>query len=615
MNRAALCILLAALVGATAAAAQHDGAGGGVADVPSGPARIHGRILREAHPNEVGGIEVVLYALPQGGAPGLRRARSEPDGSFAFERITNDPGTAYLVGARVGEVPFPGERVSFEAGVLDRAVEIRVAEPTTDAARVATGEAKLRLDWAGGRLVVSESHRLQNDSDRVFYVPVAERGRLAPAFRTALPPGASHLTGPLGVLPEGFVERDGALVFFGPIYPGPQELSFSYALPLGEGAMPLRKRFPAGTPAATVLVAERGPTVAAPALRPGDDLTLDGRRYRTLVSGALRPGAELALDVTLPAAQSDPASLSVEEVRVFLEQDAAALTVREDHRLSVAGDRMLVSPAGAPLYRMALPESARDIRFATEPPGIPLLPSEDGAITVAGPLPAGVSEIEILYHVPVEGGVSRIALESSRAVPLLSVFAADTGLDLRSERLHRRRPVRTEDRTYLHLEAFELEPGEKVALEVVSLTRAPGASRSLALAATVLTAAAVGAFLIGPLRGSADDRPTAETKPEPAGLREREALYAALRDLEEDYETGKLSEVDHALLRDELRARAAALLQAERSGATQEPATPAAPRSPFCTRCGASQRPGDRFCAQCGTALEGATAAAREASA
>jgi hypothetical protein len=608
--------LLAVLLLAAPASAQHAGqaSGAGVPDVPEGPARVHGRVVREGKPSELGDLEIVLYALPQGAAPGLRRARTDSEGRFAFERIANDPNTAYLLGARVGEVPFPGERVSFGPGELDREVEIRIAEPTTDAKPVSVGDLRLRLDWVGGRLVATETQRLRNASDRVFYVPSSERERLAPAFRTALPTGASELTGPLGILPEGVVRRGDEIAFFGPVYPGEQELTFSYALPAGEGTTALRKRLLAGAPAVTLLVPEQGLSASAPGLKAGESTTLDGRRYRTLAAGALRPGAELALDLTLPAAQNDPGALSVQEVRAFLEQDDAALTVREEHHLVVAGDRVLIGKPGEALYRIGLPEDARDVRFATEPAGLSLAPDPDGGIDVVGPLPAGESTIELLYHLPVEKGRSDVSLDSSRAVPLLSIFVADTGLDIRSERLHRRRPVRTEDRTYLHLEAFELEPGEKVQLALTRLERGAGAGHTLALAAALVGAAAIAFALIAPLRAAGAGAASAETGTEPAAPGERESLYAAMRDLEEDFETGKLSEADHALLRDELRGRAATLLQAERDTKRDRP-RPAVAAAPFCTHCGAALRPDDRFCAQCGAQAAAPGAASREASA
>jgi len=94
------------------------------------------------------------------------------------------------------------------------------------------------------------------------------------------------------------------------------------------------------------------------------------------------------------------------------------------------------------------------------------------------------------------------------------------------------------------------------------------------------------------------------------GSLSREALYASIRDLEDDFETGKLSAEDHAALRDELRARAVALAQRERE---QARVAPAAAPAPVCARCGSGLRTGDRFCAQCGAPV--AAPPEREASA
>ncbi len=617
MRRGLLRAVVTALALAAPAVAQHaGGAGGDVPDVPSGPAAIRGRVVHAGRPEAVDGIEVVLYALPQGAPPGLRKARTKQGGGFAFENVSNDPSTAYLVGARVGEVPFPGEKVIFSAGELQREVEIRIAEPTLDAKAIRVGDVKLRLDWVGGRLLLTESHRLHNASDRVFFVPAAQRAGRSPGFRTGLPDGAAGLTGPLGILPEGLQKRGNEIVFFGPIYPGEQELTFAYEIPAADGKADLHKRFPDGAEHASVLVSEGGPSVSAPGLEAGEPATLDGRSYRTFTSRKLRPGAQLALDVKLPAAQSDLAALAVKEVRAFLEQDAAALTVREEHQLSVSGDRVLVAPGDAALYHIDLLDDARDVRFATDPPGIALAPGAAGGIDVAGPLPAGDSTIELLYHVPVTDGRGEVTLSSSRAVPLLSIFVADTGLDIHSDRLHRRRPVRSQDRTYLNLEAFEVEPGEKVQLTLTSIESGGATGTTLAWIAAVVGAAAITALLLAPLRPTPSSAEEASSADDTGAPGERESLYAAMRDLEEDFETGKLSAPDHELMHEELRVRALALLQREREEKRERPLA-AVPETAAatCARCGAERREQDRFCGQCGAAFAPASAPSREASA
>jgi hypothetical protein len=123
--------------------------------------------------------------------------------------------------------------------------------------------------------------------------------------------------------------------------------------------------------------------------------------------------------------------------------------------------------------------------------------------------------------------------------------------------------------------------------------------------------------LTGPLRarrGDERDAPQEEAEAElSTARREREAIYEAIRDLDYDVETGKVEAADHTRLRDELRGRAAVLLQAEQAAQTaSEPvhkpgasgrAASGASGGSSCTQCGAAADAAHRFCAQCGAAL------------
>jgi hypothetical protein len=618
--------LLAAVLAAGPARAQHDAAPG-IADVPSGPAAIRGRVVHAEDPAAAAGVEVMLYALPTGGAPGVRRATSGADGGFAFEGVSNDPTTAYLVGARHQGVPYPGARVGFREGQTEQGgVEVRIGEATADPSAVSVSELELRVGPRGGRLAVLELVRLENDGGRTVYVPPDQRAAARPAFRAELPAGAEEFRVPLGLAPEGLV-RDGAdLRFYGPVYPsgwaGPaaqdQGLSFEYVLPAGAGGeATLRKRLPSGVGRVTVLSpADAGPPTL-PGARDEGEIEIEGRRWRRFAYDAVVPGRELALAFPVPAVRADPDALRLLESRIFLELDDAALLVREELRLTVSGDAPVVGRPGEPLLALHVPDGAADLRFDRALFERGLRPSDEGDAILDGPLPPGESSIEIAYHLPVPDAGAVFERRFDRRLPLLSIFVADTGLRFASERLHRRRPVATPDRTFLHLEAFEVEPAETVSLSLAHL-RAPAAlPRAVRYGLVALAAAAAVAFLSGPIRRARSagilDEPV-----EDVGLHEREAVYAALRDLEHDHETAKVSDADYAAMRQELRARAAALLQDEADAARAAAARPAAPaalapRTPACGSCGAEAREGDRFCARCGAAL--GPDRAREASA
>ena len=79
--------------------------------------------MHATRPAAAAGLPVLLYALPEAGSPGVREGVADAQGRFVFSNVSNDPGTVYLIGARVGEVPF-GVRVRFAGGELEHAAEL-----------------------------------------------------------------------------------------------------------------------------------------------------------------------------------------------------------------------------------------------------------------------------------------------------------------------------------------------------------------------------------------------------------------------------------------------------------------------------------------------------------
>jgi hypothetical protein len=215
--------------------------------------------------------------------------------------------------------------------------------------------------------------------------------------------------------------------------------------------------------------------------------------------------------------------------------------------------------------------------------------------------------LEIAYRLPPVEGSAELAREFAAPVSLLGVYVVDSGLLVDSPRLHRRRPVRGSDRTFAHLEAFELEAGETVTIRFAPLPPRRGLPRAATVGLALLGAGAAILFLSAPLRRA----PAAveEAVPEEsAARRERESLVVAIRDLDHDYETGKVSEDDWRVLREELRARAMTYLREERDAAARgaaagTPGSVPVASGPVCPACSAAPRAGDRFCARCGAAL------------
>ncbi|MDQ7054709.1 MAG: zinc ribbon domain-containing protein [candidate division KSB1 bacterium] len=84
-------------------------------------------------------------------------------------------------------------------------------------------------------------------------------------------------------------------------------------------------------------------------------------------------------------------------------------------------------------------------------------------------------------------------------------------------------------------------------------------------------------------------------------------IYKAIKDIEFDYEMGKLSREDFEQLRSQYKAEAVNILKqldqirpGQRRRATK---TPAQAGQRFCAQCGSPVHAQDRFCSNCGAAL------------
>jgi hypothetical protein len=332
-----------------------------------------------------------------------------------------------------------------------------------------------------------------------------------------------------------------------------------------------------------------------------------------LKRGPLAAGDALAFEFDLaPVETMDTDRFSVSEATVWLELDDAALDVREQLDFDVEGSTPLRSETDAPIMCLPLPTGAESLRFSSGAFAMGIQPDATGGLALRGPIPPGHTEFSLSYLLRSQGETTRFARTFPSAMPLLSLYIADTGVRTITDRLHRRRPARTTDRTYIYLEAFEIEAGETITLDLERIPPPKPLTRIAAVGAVASAAIASVFFLSAPLR--APRKALLGEKTTSRTATERASVYSAIRDLDDDFDTGKISREDHDVMMKELRARAAELLREERSAKQVQPqprpetATPQGAPPSFCSQCGEALAPNARFCAQCGERLQPAAA-------
>ncbi len=511
--------------------------------------------------------------------------------------------------------------MTFAEGEKQASVEVQVSMPTDRLDGVRVEELRVRVDWMGDRLLVREIVRIVNPGGRVIQLP-AERAATARAIVTRpLAAGARDFELGSSSLGDGLAFADGVVRYFGPLYPGDQGIEFQYSLPIAKAGAPVRVPVELGQASARLVAVAgtAGMTISGPGLVASSAVRSDsGQTLSAWARSGLRAGESSLLEITLPETRLDPQLVSIPRADVWLDLDDTRLTATADLQLEVAKGPPVAGTPERPLVSVTLPEGASLTGVAPEAEALGLIPRDHG-FDVVGPIGEGVTSLGYAYRLDARPEGVSLDLRFSRPVSTLNVLVADTGLALESSRLHRLRPFRSGTRNYLHREAFNVTPEEAVDLRLAPL-RARGLPREAGLAFAFAAIAGSAAFLVAPLmRRSRGLAPMTTSDVDRARLRaEREATYAAIADVDHDFETGKLEGDDYTALRASLRERAIELLRAEQTGATTAAAPavatgpgPAAPNARFCPSCGAAAAQEWRFCTACGAALPEAPRADR----
>ncbi|MFO0688683.1 MAG: zinc ribbon domain-containing protein [Myxococcota bacterium] len=638
----ALVGLLAGGLFAVPARAQHAGDTGTAPPPPAGDGRITVTVVNADAPADVAGLAIALYSLGSDGRPGFTNGQTDAQGRVTFANVSNDPGIVYLLGARYRDIPF-GERVTFEAGRTEAAATIEVSTPTDRVEGVRVEELRVRLDWMGDRVLVREILRLVNSGTRVIQLPKAGTGGIARSIvARRLGEGAGQFTLGTSSMGDGLALEDGVVRYAGPLYPGDQTVEYQYTLPSPKPGEPLRVPIELDHAAARVvaIAGTAGMAIRGAGLVASSEVESDaGKALSAWARGALGARERSVLEATLPETRRGVELVSIPRADVWLDLDDTRVNATAELELEVAPGPPVAGTPDEPLLSVRLPEGASLTGVAPEAEGLGLLPRERG-FDVVGPIGEGLTSLGFAYRLDAKPEGVSLDLRFPRAVSTLNVLIADTGLALESSRLHRLRPFRSGTRNYLHREAFNVAADETVDLRIEPL-RDGGLPREAGMAFAFVAIAGAAAYLAAPLTR----RARTGAAPIDASLArlaaEREAIYTAIRDLDHDFETGKLEAADHATMRETLRAQAIELLAAERAGGAAGGATTAAPAaesagaaraamnaasattaasaaaaarpeadagagsSPagFCPACGAPRQAAWRFCASCGAAL------------
>ncbi len=292
----------------------------------------------------------------------------------------------------------------------------------------------------------------------------------------------------------------------------------------------------------------------------------------------------------------DPSGIALTGLRWFVSREDAGV-YRIDQVAEVRNPTtrvVLLDEAAPPILRIAVAPGAGPLRTATghTPFGFEL---RDGVLELRGPVFPGPREVAFSYDVDAGGADLESEVYLPDGTPAFDLFVRDTGVAIEAGPLHPARATRDEEGTlYQRYVGFDLAADTRFPLVIRTLpVRSAGSPLASALLLALLGAGLV--LFVG--RPLTQRSPVADAVTDDPAEAEKQALYAALEDLEHDFETGKLTSADRDRLRDELRRDALRGLARVQGSEAAEPSPERA-----CS-CGHRPAAGDRFCASCGKPL------------
>ena len=350
-----------------------------------------------------------------------------------------------------------------------------------------------------------------------------------------------------------------------------------------------------------------------------DDVSADAAYMVFADHAGIRfPGGSVTFDAAAPDADqqtrdiffhiydttSDPSGLKLETVRWLLNRETGTYRIQQTAVVDNSSMKVVVADEGAPpFFQLGLVANHGELRgrFGTLPAGLSL---HDGGVAVRGPIYPGERSYEFAYDLQDTGGELQIELDLPNSAETVEVMVRDFGAEIEAGPLHPARPVRSSDQVYQRYVGFDLPDGTSIPLQVTPLPPVQPLPMTLRVLLVGLIAGSLCYYVVRPFSvdaaaglggGLGEDGADAE----------KAALVTSLRDLEHDFETGKISAEDRDALRREVRREALEALARARAveAKSSAPGAGESEEPPASCECGFRPRPGDRFCGGCGRTL------------
>ncbi len=261
----------------------------------------------------VADLDVILKTYLDDAEVGSTTAKTNDEGSFVFDGLSNEPGYSYGVALTFQEADYYSERLIFNEGETSKSVELIVYDSITsdEAIKVVTAHTIVYVEQ--GRLRVQDYSLFVNDSDRTYIgSKVVTTGGAKETLRFSLPKDVTALKPGYGLMECCITDSEEGFTDTMPVFPGISEIVYSYEISHNSGTYTFSRNVNYPTTKYDLLFQGESIEVTGDQMAAGEPITIEGTQFSHLTGEALAPGDILVVKLSgLPGTNNQGAAIWV----------------------------------------------------------------------------------------------------------------------------------------------------------------------------------------------------------------------------------------------------------------------------------------------------------------
>lgn len=266
---------------------------------PSGSAsakgRISGQVANKTTDLPAKGVELILTSYMGDRATGEEKISSDAKGNFSFDNLSWD--RSYVIAINYKGTQYATDKMVFYPSEDVKTLDLPIYEPTFDEDDIAVLEAHMIVQELGGELSFANIVLFQNSGNMVYVGGRETADGRKESLRLNIPKGAENINFIHGANPEDLEQTEYGFADTTSVLPGQKRLVYTYSMPLGSGPTDIVQTIDYPTEGFMLLVSDTGKNSSVSGLSGGEEVEVQGQKFRRWTGADLMPGHKVELRI------------------------------------------------------------------------------------------------------------------------------------------------------------------------------------------------------------------------------------------------------------------------------------------------------------------------------